>query len=276
MITISAFADEIDPDLDAQMDVLSRQGVRFIDVRGIDNINIASMSLQQARQYHQRMKDKGFHVPSLGSPIGKIRIDQDFQQHLELLRHCCDLARAFGTREIRVFSFYASKGKKIEDQRAQVMDRLAGMVDLARQEDGLLWLENERDLYGWSPQGMLDIFATLRSPHLKCLFDPANFVYDGIAPYNQAWTKGLGDLTGYFHIKDKHPDQPHCCPAGRGHGQIPEILADLKNRNWSGVMTVEPHMTRAEQFTGFTGPDLFGEAVQALKDLLDQAALAYQ
>ena len=275
MITISAFADEISPDLKVQMDTCEACGVTCIDVRGIDNINIAAMTLPRARGYYQRMQARGFSVPSLGSPIGKIRIDEDFPAHLELLRHCCDLARAFGCREIRVFSFYPPKKQKIRDHRQAVMDRLSAMADLARREDAVLWLENERDIYGATVEGALDIFATVRSPHLRCLFDPANYVYDDIDPW-QAWTGGLGDLTGYFHVKDKHPDQPHCCAAGAGHGQFPQIFADLKHRDWSGVMTVEPHMSRAEQFTGFTGPALFADAVNALKRQLDQAGLKYQ
>ena len=41
-------------------------------------------------------------------------------------------------------------------------------------------------------------------------------------------------------------------------------------------MTLEPHMAAAGQFRGFTGPDLFAEAVSALKTLCDEAGLAYE
>jgi 3-dehydroshikimate dehydratase len=67
-----------------------------------------------------------------------------------------------------------------------------------------------------------------------------------------------------------------CVPAGKGAGQIPQIFADLKARDWGGYMTLEPHMKAAEQFAGFTGPELFGEAADALKGLLEEAALAYE
>lgn len=275
MITISVFADEIAADLDVQMDTMARHGVRHIDVRGIDNINVSAMTIEQAKTYHSRLDARGIAVASLGSPIGKIRIDEPFAPHLELLRHTCDVARALGTRQIRVFSFYPPREQDIRDHRDAVMDRLVQMAQLAAREDVMLWCENERGIYGQTIEGGLDIFRTVRSPSMGCLFDPANYVYDAIDPL-EAWNSGLGDLTGYFHIKDKHPDQPHCCAAGTGHGKIPQILADCKRRGWAGVMTIEPHMTKAAQFSGFAGPELTGQAIEALKGLLTQAGLGYQ
>ena len=118
MITISAFGDEIAPDLKTQMDVCEASGVKCIDVRGIDKVNVSQMPLEKVRQHKREMDGRGFSVPCIGSPLGKIRMDEDFAAHLELLRRTCEIAHAFGTDRIRVFSFYASKGKQIADERA--------------------------------------------------------------------------------------------------------------------------------------------------------------
>ncbi len=279
MITISAFADEIGPDLTRQMDTCEANGVKCIDVRGIDNINVSKMTLAQVKEYRKRMDDRGFKVPCIGSPLGKIRIDEDFYGkggHLDLLRHCCDVAQAFGTKFIRMFSFYASQGRTIEDQRAEVMERLEAMVKVAQKAGAVLLHENESAIYGAKPDGVKDIFATIKSPVLKGIFDPANFVVEGVAPYDDGWTKGLDDLTYYFHVKDKVPGTPTCVPAGEGRGQFAEIFADLAKRKWSGVMTLEPHMKAAGQFAGFTGPDLFAKAAGGLKAMLDKAWLKWE
>jgi len=276
MITISAFADEIGPDLKLQMDTCQANGVTCIDVRGIDDKNVSAMTLDEVREYKKRMDDRGFTVPCIGSPIGKIKMDDDFEAHLDLLKHCCDVAKGFGTDFIRVFSFYASAGMKIADQREAVMDRMRRMVEVAEAAGVVLLHENERAIYGAKPDGVLDLFATIKSEGLKGIFDPANYVAEGIAPYDDGWIKGLAELTFYFHIKDMNPGESACVVAGRGRGQFAEIFADLKKRNWSGTMTLEPHLSRAEQFKGFTGPQLFAEAVNALKELCDEAGLAYQ
>jgi len=274
-ITLSAFADEISPDLDVQMDVLKAHGIGWLDVRGIDSINVAKMTIPQAGEYSKRLSRRGFSVACLGSPIGKIRIDEDFPDHLELLAHCCDVAAAFETDKVRVFSFYPSPGRRICDQRQEVMDRLAEMVRLAESKGIILLHENEKQIYGCTPAGVKDIFATIRSNNLKGVFDPANFVEEGIAPFDQGWRAGLSRLTEYFHIKDKRPNEQHCVPAGQGMGQIDLLLADLKARNWSGFMSIEPHMSAAGQFDGFTGVELFSRAVESLKQMLDRAGLSY-
>jgi sugar phosphate isomerase/epimerase len=276
MITLSAFADEIGPDLKLQMDVCQANGVRRIDVRSIDKINCSQMTLQQAGQYRRQMDDRGFAVACLGSPIGKITLTDDFPAHLELLKHCCQVAHAFGTSLIRIFSFYPPKGGDFAGRRGQVMDQMAAMVNVAESAGAVLLHENEKRIYGAKPDGVKDLFAAIGSKHFKGIFDPANFVEESVAPYDDAWRAGLGDLTEYFHIKDKVPGADRCVPAGQGAGQIDRIFADLKRRNWSGVMALEPHMKAAEQFSGFTGPELFAEAAKALKAMLEQAGLAYQ
>lgn len=275
MITISAFADEIGPDLKTQMDACEAHGVRCIDVRGIDNVNVSKMTLAQAAQYKKQMDGRGFRVPCIGSPLGKIRIREDFAAHLDLMKHCCDVAKAFGTDRIRVFSFYPTEGADIMKQRDEVMKRLAAMVELAQREKVVLMLENEKGIYGAKPEGMKDIFATVRSPRLKGIFDPANYVEEGIRPYDDGWKQGLDKLTDYFHIKDKKPGADTCVPAGQGDGQIEQVARELAARDWSGVMTLEPHLKVAGQFAGFTGPQLFASAVAGLKQVLDRAGLKY-
>lgn len=276
MITFSAFADEIGPDLDLQMDVCESQGVRCIDVRGIDGVNVSQMTVAQAREYHKRLGDRGFGVPFIGSPLGKIKLSDDFDAHLELTKHCCDVARAFGTDCIRMFSFYPAEGQDILAHRDEVMRRLERMLEVAEAHDVQLYHENESHIYGSAPEAVKDIFDTLGTDRIKGIFDPANFVTDGFRPYEEAWTKGLAELTHAFHVKDKKPGAPTCVPAGEGDGQFAEIFADLQRRNWSGYMTLEPHMAAAGQFAGFTGPERFLKAVAGLKKMCDAAGLEYQ
>lgn len=275
MITFSAFADEIGEDLDLQMDACAANGVRCIDVRGIDGKNVSEMTVAEATEYRRRMDDRGFRVPCIGSPIGKIKVSDPFPPHLDLLAHCCDVARAFGTDRIRIFSFYPSEGMKIADQRDEVMERMRRMVDLAERQDVTLMHENEAAIYGAVPDGVKDLFATLDSDRFKGIFDPANFVTEKVRPYDEAWADGLAELTDWFHIKDKTVGASVCVPAGQGDGQIPQIFADAARRGFSGTMTLEPHLAAAGQFAGHTGPELFASAADALKRACDDAGLEY-
>lgn len=275
MITISAFADEIGPQLKQQMDVCESHGIKCIDVRSIDKINCSKMTVAQVKEYKKQMDDRGFSVPCLGSPIGKIKISDNMAEHLELLKHCCDVAKAFGTSWIRMFSFYPSAGAKIADQRDEAIDRMRQMVAVAEQQDVVLYHENEADIYGATTAGVKDIFASIRSDRLKGVFDPGNFVTEKIKAFDEAWAVGLADLTHYFHAKDKCYGATTCVPVGEGDGQFSQIFADMKKRKWSGYMTLEPHLSVAGQFAGFTGPQLFNKAVESLKKALTAAGLEF-
>jgi sugar phosphate isomerase/epimerase len=275
MATFSAFADEIAPDLTTQMDVCESFGIRCIDVRGIDDTNVSAFTVAQAGEYARQMADRGFSVPCIGSPIGKIRIDEDLDAHLDLLKHCFEVASAFDCRRIRIFSYYGPEGGSIADCRGQVMDQMAKMVAAAEAAGMVLLHENESAIYGEGPDGVKDLFATITSESFQGIFDPANFVAHDIRPYDDAWTQGLAELTQYFHIKDKAPGEKACCPAGEGAGQFREILADAVARGYDGYMTLEPHLAQAGQFKGFTGPELFAKAVAGLQNVCDEVGMAY-
>jgi sugar phosphate isomerase/epimerase len=63
-------------------------------------------------------------------------------------------------------------------------------------------------------------------------------------------------------------------PAGEGDGQIVETLKWLKENGWSGPLTIEPHLKAAGPYGGFSGPELFKVAADALKNVLNKAGVA--
>src|SRR5215211_203362 len=100
MFTISAFADEISPDPEQQIDVLKSCGVRHIELRSILGINVLALSDLQIQELKSLLDKHGFKLSAIGSPIGKIRIDEPFAPHLEKFRHAIELAKILGTPNI--------------------------------------------------------------------------------------------------------------------------------------------------------------------------------
>ena len=62
-------------------------------------------------------------------------------------------------------------------------------------------------------------------------------------------------------------------PAGEGDGHIAEILKDAYASGYRGFLSFEPHLSVAGQYSGFTGPDLFGVAVDALRKLASENSI---
>ena len=63
------------------------------------------------------IRDHGLKVSAIGSPIGKVRLDQPFKPHLDKFKHAVELAQYLETPFIRMFSYYAPEGKNIDDYR---------------------------------------------------------------------------------------------------------------------------------------------------------------
>src|SRR6516162_7219704 len=127
MFTLSAFADEISPDPQEQIDVLSRCGVRHIELRSILKTNVLDLTDLQVSEFKSLLDRHGFKLSAIGSPIGKVRIDEPFEPHLQRFQRAIDLAKRFGTPNIRVFSYYPAEGATEAEWpkwRDEVLDRM--------------------------------------------------------------------------------------------------------------------------------------------------------
>src|SRR5271154_3743701 len=91
MFTLSAFADEIDPDPLKQIDILKSCGVRHIEFRSIHATNVLNLSDAQIADFKALLDKNGFKLSAIGSPIGKIKIDEPFEPHLTKFKRAIDL-----------------------------------------------------------------------------------------------------------------------------------------------------------------------------------------
>ena len=84
---ISGFSDEIDENTDVQFKHMNKLGIKYFEPRGIDGKNIADLTDSEAKALKEKMDRYGISVSSIGSPIGKIDINDEFEPHLEKLRN---------------------------------------------------------------------------------------------------------------------------------------------------------------------------------------------
>src|SRR5215469_5267666 len=106
IIRLSAFADEISPDLDEQITVLQSEHIHFLDLRGAWGTNVLDFSDAQVDQIRRTLDMYSMAVSAIASPIGKVSIDAPFDEHLRRFERAITLARVFSTPFLRIFSFY--------------------------------------------------------------------------------------------------------------------------------------------------------------------------
>ncbi len=246
---IYAFSDEASSTLEGQIRALKRHGLMGPELRNLEGKNVTELSLGEAKEIKKRLEEEGLRVYSLGSPLGKITLKSDLEPHLRKLEHTLDLAEIFGAECIRMFSFYLPEGVRQEDYREPVFARLEKMVACAKGRACLVH-ENEKGIYGDTPQRCLEIFQSF--PEIKGVFDPANFVQCGQDP-KEAW-RLLSPYIRYLHIKVAGCDGT-IVPPGRGDGEISYLLEEYRKQGGK-VLTLEPHLM---DFAGLAALEREGE-----------------
>lgn len=275
MITLSAFADEISKNLPESLAVLKACGLSCMELRGFDDTNVMKLSDAQVAFAKTELASAGFTVGSIATPIGKVQISDAFEPQEAQMRRAVELAHTLGSKHIRVFSFYLPKGEEPARHRSAVLDRMGKLVALAAGKGLTVVLENEEGLYGDTIERCADIIEALRAPHLKLAFDPCNLVIIGPKPFSDSYPLALKHL-GYMHVKDWVRARKEMVPAGQGDAEWAQIVPALKRDGFSGIVALEPHLSNAGQFSGFSGPDMFRKAHEALVGLLKQAGTEYR
>lgn len=245
-IFISGFSDEIDADFNEQLKTIRELNMEYIEIRGVNGKNIADHSLEEVAEVKKALDLAGVSISAIGSPIGKINIKDDFEAHFELFKHVIEIAKLLKTNAIRLFSFFMTEEETLT-YKDEVHRRLKAMVDYVAGTDMLLLHENEKDIYGDTPERCLDLFQGMNSDQFKLIFDPANFIQCGVETFPHAYNM-LKDYVHYFHIKDAIMATGKVVPAGTGDGQLSEIFKDLKKREFAGFMSLEPHLGEFEGF----------------------------
>ena len=267
-IKLCAFSDEADAALDGQIAALKRNNLPYMEMRNVDGKNATVLTIEEAKAVKEKLDANGIQVWSIGSPIGKVDINTDFDEYLKLVRHTCELANIFGAKKIRMFSFF-----KAYEEREKVLRYLNAMAEIGAEYGVDMCHENEKDIYGDTAERVKDIMENTKG--LKFIYDPANFLQCGENADDTL--NAFHAKTDYFHIKDVVVASGAIVPAGCGNGKIDELVSRITSDK---TLTLEPHLTVFEgyasidntemkhEYTFSNANEAFDAAVSALKKIL--------
>lgn len=265
--TVSGFGDEIATGPDEQLTVLNRLGIYHLDLRQAWGRNVLDLDEADVRALRDLLAAHESRVSMIASPIGKTAIGEAAAVERGRLDVALRLADAFETRLVRLFSFYHTNVDHA-NCRDEVIRRLGELAERAGRSGVTLLLENERGLWGDTPERCRDLVETIDSPHLRVSFDTGNFAAIGVRSYDEAYPLLRPHLI-HVQIKDARTGDGTIVPAGEGDAQIPELLAALRRDGYHGFLSLEPHLILAGRTSGFSGEELFGRAATALQRLID-------
>jgi sugar phosphate isomerase/epimerase len=270
---LSGFGDEIDPNPELQVAVLQALGARFIEVRSAWGVNVVDLDDAELAALKAILEKSGMGVSAIASPIGKVSLDGDPQEEVGRLLRIIRVAKELGTSSIRVFSFFL-EGAAHGDVRSAVLQRMSLLADAAATAGVTLLHENEKGIYGDTPDRVLDIVQSVGSPALRVAWDSANFVQVGVTHPHEEGYGQLRPYLDYLQVKDAVSATGEVVPAGEGDGQVADTIRALAADGYTGFASLEPHLASAHDLGGFSGAIAFGEAARAFRRLADDAGVA--
>ncbi|MET3903162.1 sugar phosphate isomerase/epimerase family protein [Paenarthrobacter sp. 4246] len=264
--SLSGFGDEVDPDPAIQAAVLLALGASHLEVRSAWGINVSELEPEAVQRLKAILDDKGLKVSAVASPIGKVDVSLPVEHELGRLRQIISVAKALDTKYVRIFSFYRGEAQGQEEIRDAVMERMTALASEAAANDVILLHENEKGIYGDTPERVLDIMETVNSPALRVAWDNANFVQVGVKPFTEGYAL-LRPYLEYLQVKDAIATTGEVVPSGEGDGELDATIAALAADGYKGFASLEPHLASAHEMGGYSGPVAFGIAARAFAGL---------
>lgn len=245
---VSAYGDEISSDLQEQLKIISDLNIGYLDIRGAWDKNVLEFDNDDVAKVKKGCEEYGLKVGWIGSPVGKSPITVPMEEELARLKRIFEIAESVGTNRIRIFSFYppdTSHNMRYDLYLKEATERIGQMVKLAEQKGFYLSLENEKGVVGDIPERCYFILHDINSKHLGFTWDPANFVQSGVSRVvERAWNT-LGHRITCVHVKDALLTNGKVKPSGEGDGQVKDLLANLRDANYNGFLSLEHHLGKS-------------------------------
>ncbi|HKR52239.1 MAG TPA: sugar phosphate isomerase/epimerase family protein [Pseudonocardiaceae bacterium] len=244
LISYAGIGDEAGASLRTQLDALARLSWSQIELRTVDGTWIADLGDRAFTQLTDTLATQELTVAGVASRIGNWSrpitgaFDRDLDE-LAVLSHRC---AALGTRYIRVMS-YLNAGLGEHEWRRRAVYRMRELASRAEEAGLVLLHENCTGWAATNTEHMLDLLDAVGSPALRLLFDTGNGIAHGYQAYDMLTQ--IVTHVAHVHIKDAKGSatNPVYTLPGAGQARVADCLRLLLRSGYTGVWSIEPHLT---------------------------------
>jgi L-ribulose-5-phosphate 3-epimerase len=256
---IASITDEFSPaDPSRSLSQMASIGMTGAELRLIYGKNIMDLNEAEMTSLRHLLQGHGMEVISIASPILKCvlpngpEIDTRFQQDVfnskhtfedqpELLERAFRIAKFFGARIIRVFSYW----RTVDPDACfdAVATAMQTMADKAAKEDLIIGIENEHACNIATAAQAARLLNAVRHPNLQLVWDPANALVSGETPFPGGYSLLPKDRIAHVHVKDCHMDghKPIWGPVGTRSVDWKGQIAALQADGYTGWLSLETH-----------------------------------
>jgi sugar phosphate isomerase/epimerase len=259
-IPIAAITDEFSPTLAEAIPVMREIGMAAAELRVVDGKNVMDLTPDELARTRDALAEAGIKVISIASPLLKCvlpngpaldsRFQHDafgskhtFEDQPRLTEHAVKLAQFFGAGIIRVFSYWRTVDPLACSDA--IASALSGLAEIGHQEKVIIGLENEHACNIGTATETARALASVSHPFLKLVWDPANCLVAGEAPFPEGYALLPFDRIAHVHAKDCHMDghTPVWGPLGTRHVPWKKQFKALRGAGYTGYVSLETHWT---------------------------------
>ena len=242
-VKISGFYDEANPNIEEQCKLVVSFNEKYLCPRRIKKgKEITDYTKDEFEKEVKPILDKyGVKFSSIGSKIGKMNLydNESYEIQKNKLKELVKIAQLMECKYIRIFSFFVEAKGNYDEYFPEVVKKLKGFLEIVKGTDVILLHENEKKIFGDTPERVKKLYSEINDPQFKLVFDASNYIQcdvDAKVAYEE-----LKDITEYYHIKDCSKEKVEV-PIGMGEGGYEHMIYDLiVNRKYDGFLTLEPH-----------------------------------
>ncbi len=277
---LSVITDEISMDFAHALEVMRQYNCTGAELRSLWDINIVDLSQEQLDWARKLLDKSGLECCCIASPLYKCELpcggsgatgrthqakERGPEEQMDLLKHCAKVAKMFGTRNIRIFSYwrYGSLTPEIADA---IETGLSDAVKFAEDNDIVLLMENEHACYLGTGVETAEFLARFNSPALKAVWDPGNAFFAGENPFPDGY-EAIRNYVAHVHVKDAEllaSGKKRFLVVGDGEIDYKAQFDALKADGYTGYISLETH------YKPFAGTKEQGSilCLQALNEML--------
>jgi sugar phosphate isomerase/epimerase len=227
--------------------------IRVINLDGQRHYVYRDTSAAQLKEIKKQLDDAGVRLSVLDSavykialpgttPIGDGKAEKNpavglYERQLDDLKRAADSAHALGTSTVRIFTFLRVANPS--ELMPRVVDELGKAIEVAKESDIKLVMENELSCNVGTGAESAQLFAAIPDRTLMHNWDPGNCVPLGENPYPDGWNHLDHSRIAHMHLKDAIGHK--WMPIGSGSIDFIGQFKALKAIRYSGTMSLETH-----------------------------------
>ena len=239
--------DAISQDFETAVLLGLEWGIEYFELKRMYGRRVPEITDEEIRLVQNVLRANEATLSSLAPGLFKIPLEKELisQEAGRRFDTTIALADRLNTRSIVIFGFIRDDRRAEADAIREIIDVFGQVASRAEKEGLTLFLENDRGLWGESPESVRQILTGVNSPALKLNWDPGNLI--GALP-EAPYPTGYGlvrEYVGHLHVKDAKAaaGNPTFTHAMMGSGDVDWVgqFESLIRDGYEGYCVIEPH-----------------------------------